>query len=118
MNNVCELEKLHSNYSESDFELSSLYEEETTFTIREACSDEPIAVTIGKQSENQNACNEEQNCLNQFECCSKNEQHDDPWPNQKAPTESPISETKDPLDEQPHNLSNIKIISRRIKISY
>jgi len=63
MNSVCELEKLDSNYSESNFELSSLYEEETTFIIREACSDEPIVVTIGKQSENQNAYNEEeQNC--------------------------------------------------------
>jgi len=35
-----------------------------------------------------------------------NLQHGDPWPNQKAPIENPISQTKDPVDEQPHNLIN------------
>jgi len=57
-------------------------------------------VTTGKQIENQNAyTKEEQNCLNNFEGCGKNQQHDDPWPNQKASTESSFSETKDPLNE-------------------
>jgi len=102
MNSVYDLEKLISNCSDSDSELSSLYERKTTFIMREACSNEPITVTIGKQIENQNAHNEEeQSCLNNCECCSTNERHDDLWPNQKAHTD--LSETKDPLDEQPLN---------------
>jgi len=106
MNSVYELKNLISNCSESDSELSSLCEGETTFIRREACSDESIVVTIGKQIENQNAyTEEEQNCLNNFEYCSKNEHHDDPWSNQKTSTESSISEIKNPLDKQLHNLS-------------
>jgi len=60
MNSVYELENLISMCSDSDSKLSSSYEEKNTFIMQEACSDEPITETIGKQIENQNAHNEEE----------------------------------------------------------
>jgi len=80
--------------------LSSLYKDETTCIRQDACADELTSGIIEKQSENQNAYNEEeQRCSNNFECCSKNEQQSDLWLNQHVPTKSPTSETKDLLAE-------------------
>jgi len=63
-------------------------------------------VAIGKKTERQDVCNEvERSRFNSFEGCSKKEQRNHPWQHRNAPTESPIPETKDPLDEQRCNPS-------------
>ena len=101
MNSVYDLERLFSNCSGSDLEISSLYEEETTLIRWEACSDEAIMVDIGKKTEGQDVCNEvERSCFNSVEGCSKKEQRNHPCQHRNAPTESPIPEPKNPLDEQ------------------
>ena len=100
VNSVYYLERL-INCSGSDSEISSLYKEETALIRREACSDKANMVSIGKKTERQDVCNEEElSCFNSVEGCSKKEQQNHPCQHRNAPTESPIPEPKDPLDEQ------------------
>ena len=102
MNSIYELEKLVSSCSESDSETSSLHEEETTFIVREACSCDPIVVEFGKKTGSQDVCKkEERSCFNNLENGNEEKQRDNPWRNQKASIESPISETRNPLEDQP-----------------
>jgi len=51
VNSVYDLERLISNCSGSDSEISPLYEEETTLIRREACFNEANMVFIGKKTE-------------------------------------------------------------------
>jgi len=70
--------------------------------VREACSCDPIVVELGKKTGSQDVCKkEERSCFNNLEYGNEEKQRDNPWRNQKAPIESPILETRNPLEEQP-----------------
>jgi len=85
VNSVYDLERLISNCSGSESEISSLYEEETTLIRQEACSDEAKMVSIGKKTERQDVCNEkERSCINSVVGCSKKEQRNHPCQHPKS----------------------------------
>ena len=108
MNIVYYLERL-INCSGSDSEISSLYKEETALIRREACSDKANMVSIGKKTERQDVCNEEElSCFNSVEGCSKKEQRNQPCQHQKVAIESPILETRIPLEEELYSIKKIK----------
>ena len=106
MNSVYELERLVSNCSVSNAETSSMYETETTFVIPKACSDDRTVIIVGTKNGHQNAYQVERpNCLQYMKNFTKEKPYNDPLQNQKEPTESLISEVKNPLDEQLHGPS-------------
>jgi len=106
MNSECKRKKLTCTCSESDTELSSLCEGETTCTQQNDYTDALTSITVEKQSERQNAHDEEEkNGLNNFKYCGKNESQSDLWLNQRIPTKYSISETKDLLEDLQETLS-------------
>jgi len=103
---VYELEKLVSNRSVADSETSSMHEAETTFIIPKGLFGDQSVPIVEMKIGNQNAYGEEgQNNLDNMKCFRKEEQCNDPLPNQKKLTEGLIWEVKDTLDEHPHGSS-------------
>jgi len=101
MNSEYELEKLVSNCSVANSEISSIPEAETTFVTPKARSDDQLIVTVGTKNGNHQAYHDERpNCLKNMKDFNKEKQYNYPLQNQKETTEGLISEEENPSDEQ------------------